>query len=59
MVQEGRGEILRVPYLLGYMCGIPYSKVVYTGGLVWLLAWLECGRCGPCPFHKGKRGEML
>ena len=58
MVQKGRGEILRVPYLLGYMCRIPYGKVIYTGSLVGLLAWLEGGSCRPVQSHKRERGDV-
>ena len=58
VVQKGRGEVLSVPYLLGYMCGIPYGKVTYTGSLFWLLAWLEGGGCRPFPSHKRERGDV-
>ena len=59
MVHKGRGEVLYVPYLLGYMCRIPYCKVIYTGSLFRLLAWLKGGGCGPCPSHKGERGYVV
>ncbi len=54
MVQKGRGDVLGVPYLVGYMCRIPYGKVIYAGSLFWLLAWLEGGVVGPCHLTKGR-----
>ena len=59
VVQKGRGEVLCVPYLLGYTCRIPYSKVIYARSLIWLLAWLEGRSCRHCPSHKGERVDVL
>ncbi len=58
MVQECRGDVLRVPYLVGDICRIPYGKVIYAGSLFWLLAWLEGGGCRPLPSHKRERGDV-
>ncbi len=58
MVKKGREDVLRVPYLVCYMCRIPYGKVIYAGSLFWLLAWLEGGGCRPLPSHKRERGDV-
>jgi hypothetical protein len=41
-------------YLLGDVVGIPYSDMVDTGSLVWLLVGLESGGCWPFPSLKGE-----
>ena len=57
MIKECRWDVLCNPYLMGGPSGIPYGKMVYAGGLVWLLSWLEGGSCGPIPSHEWEGGE--
>ena len=58
VVKECRWDVLCSPYLMGSPCGIPYGKMVYAGGLVGLLSWLEGGSCRLIPSHKWERGDV-
>ena len=58
VVKECRWDNLCNPYLMGSPCGIPCGEMVYAGGLVGLLSWLEGGSCRPIPSHEGERGDV-
>ena len=58
VVKECRWDVLCSPYLMGSPCGVPYGEMVYAGGLVGLLSWLEGGSYGPIPSHEWEGGDV-